>query len=53
MKRFSNDLLKVEEYEEAEKAFLIYTTDLEWKHREDVAEGVEMGRKQGIEQVIE
>ena len=52
MERFSNDPLKVEEYEEAEKAFLIYTTDLEWKHRAGVAEGMEIGRKQGMEQGI-
>ena len=53
MERFSNDPLKVEEYEEAEKAFLIYTTDLEWKHRAGVAEGMEIGRKQGMEEGIE
>ena len=53
MERFSNDPLKVEEYEEAEKAFLIYTTDLEWKHREGVAEGMEIGRKKGIQQLVQ
>ena len=53
MERFSNDPLKVEEYEEAEKALLIYTTDLEWKHREGVAEGVEIVIKQGMEQGME
>ena len=52
MERFSNDPLKVEEYKEAEKALLIYTTDLEWKHRAGVAEGMEIGRKQGVEQGI-
>ena len=43
MEQFSNDPLKVEQYEAVEKALLTYTTHLEWK----LEEGLERGRFEG------
>ena len=53
MERFSNDPLKVEEYEEAEKALLTYATHLEWKHREGLEEGLRQGMEKGIEHMVQ
>ena len=52
MEKFSNDPQKVQQYEAAEKALLIYNTQIELSREEGIEIGIERGIEQGIEQGI-